>query len=174
MFYYRLSDPILQVDNRPSKEELEQLIEKELRVRGFACSKDEVINALDGGIKEAVERGDKYASAYIPVEVKQNGDYAASSRLLTEEEFLTLEDYTQFKAARLAKDIADGNIAVHPFRKKDKTSGCDYCSYHAVCKFDTKLSGFKYRKVLEEKDNSTLSADEFLDQMKQEMSDAVD
>ena len=169
MFYYTLSDPMLLVDSRPSSEELEQLIAKELRVRGFATSHDAVIDALDDGFKEARERGDKFASANIPVEIKKDGSYTASSRLLTEDEFVTLEEYTSFKASNIAKSIADGNIDIRPYRKKDKSSGCDYCPYHAVCKFDVKLDGFEYRKVMEEKDNSII-----IKQMKQEMSDAVD
>ena len=47
VFYYQVKNPVIEVAKQPSPEELERLIEKELRVRGLVCEEEAVIDALD-------------------------------------------------------------------------------------------------------------------------------
>ena len=42
--------------------------------------------------------------------------------------------------------IQDGEIKVRPILHGTET-GCDYCDYNGICKFDSKLEGFSYRQL---------------------------
>ena len=65
-------------------------------------------------------------------------------------------------ASRAGKKIFAGDISIHPY-SLDGKSGCDYCPYHTVCGFDTRMPGYSYHK-LEKFD----SADEILKRMENE------
>ena len=39
-----------------------------------------------------------------------------------------------------------GNTEIRPYRKR-LMSGCDYCPYHSVCGFDTRVEGFSFRDI---------------------------
>ncbi len=43
----------------------------------------------------------------------------------------------------LSKEILQGNIAIQPYSYQKKT-GCDYCKYHAICRFDPNIKGNEY------------------------------
>ncbi|MBR1634191.1 MAG: exodeoxyribonuclease V subunit gamma [Lachnospiraceae bacterium] len=156
VFYYQVKNPVIEVAKQPSPEELERLIEKELRVRGLVCEEEAVIDALDRGLSEAMANHEKYASTVIPVEVKKDGSFTAASRTVSEDDFAVMGDFVEYKAASIGNAVMNGETAVSPYRKQNGTSGCDYCPYHSVCGFDTKLNGFSFRRVLEEKDVDTV------------------
>ena len=54
--------------------------------------------------------------------------------------FLTVEG--------MSEDIMGGGIGIRPYRKEDDSTSCDYCPYHAVCRFDPRL-GQEYRNLKE-------------------------
>ena len=164
VFYYQVKNPMVEVAKQPGPEELERLIEKELKMRGLVCDETAVIDALDRGLSEAMGNGEKYASTVIPVEVKKDGQFTAASRVVEREAFAVLGDFVEYKASEIGSFIMDGKAAIRPYRKANGASGCDYCPYHSVCGFDTSLDGFSFRRVLEEKDAETV-----LGKMREEM-----
>jgi ATP-dependent helicase/nuclease subunit B len=38
----------------------------------------------------------------------------------------------------------------------ENKSGCDYCPYHTVCGFDTRIAGYEYRSLGEISDAETI------------------
>lgn len=164
VFYYQVKNPMVEVAKQPTPEELERLMEKELKVRGLVCEEEAVIDALDRGLSEAIENGEKYASTVIPVEVKKDGSFTAASRTVKQDDFAVLGDFVEHKAAEIGNAVMDGEARIRPYRKVNGMSGCDYCPYHSICGFDTRLDGFAFRRVLEEKD-----ADAVLERMRKEL-----
>lgn len=59
------------------------------------------------------------------------------------------------------KKIQEGEIKVQPILHGTE-SGCDYCEYNGICKFDSKLEGFSYRQL------KKLEPDEAVHKMKEE------
>ena len=59
------------------------------------------------------------------------------------------------------KKIQEGEIKVQPILHGTE-SGCDYCEYNGICKFDSKLEGFSYRQL------KKLESDEAVHKMKEE------
>ena len=49
-----------------------------------------------------------------------------------------------------------GNVAIRPYRK-NKQTGCDFCSYQAVCQFDPTMSDNSYRQLFDKKDDEVWS-----------------
>lgn len=55
-------------------------------------------------------------------------------------------DITNKNIERLTKDIIDGEISINPYeRGQDK--GCAFCPYKAICGFDIRNNGMKYREL---------------------------
>ena len=50
--------------------------------------------------------------------------------------------------------MMSGNIHIGPYKNKNGTS-CDFCSYSAICQFDTTVRDNKYR-ILNNKDNDEI------------------
>lgn len=166
VFYYQVKDPLIETDNEITESGLVELLGKELRVTGLVCDEREVVAALDKGFAEAFENNDRYASFVIPVSLKKDGNYSSASHVISRQDFDILEDFARKKAADIAGDILDGKMDIRPYIKKDSSSGCDYCPYHSVCGFDSRLMGYEHRKLLEEK-----APDTVLGLMKKELDD---
>ncbi len=54
--------------------------------------------------------------------------------------------YAKKKMEQIGEEILDGHIEAKPYRLGDST-GCDYCSYKGICRFDEKMEGYEYREV---------------------------
>lgn len=169
MFYYQVKDPIVAINETLPVEQIEYLIEKELKVHGLVCDQDSVIAALDQSLMKARENGETFSSTAIPVDVKKNGQYTTASRVLSRDDLAVLGDYVEKKAVTIGEQIMKGNVEIAPYRKQDGTTGCDFCPYHSICGMDNKLEGYRFRSVLEESDSETV-----LDRMRQELEDAVE
>lgn len=134
VFYYQIQDPI--VDK--AEQDIEQALLKKLKVDGIINLKDEVLARLDRNVQEE--------SLVVPIKLNKNGSLAKSSKALQEEDFNVLLEYAVKKVAGIHKEITEGNAPVHPYRKGQE-SGCDYCKYHYVCGFDTKIPGYAFREI---------------------------
>lgn len=78
-----------------------------------------------------------------------------------EEIIEVLKKHTLRTIYQSQKKIQDGEIQVHPILHGTE-SGCDYCDYSGICKFDPKLEGFSYRQL------KKLESDEAVQKMKEE------
>ena len=143
IFYYNIDDPMIaRVDETEVKTELL----KELKMNGLVNDKEQVIAWLDrafqgeNGLKESVK------SLVIPVETTKDGSLGKRSSVAKEKAFQWMGEYVNRKITEQGQEILDGNIAIAPYRLKDKTA-CDYCSFRGVCNFDPKLPGNEYRDL---------------------------
>jgi ATP-dependent helicase/nuclease subunit B len=96
---------------------------------------------MDSFDREARQKG---KSELFPIEYKKDGTPAARSGIVSGEDFRTITEYARRKAASCADRIMRGYAAVRPYRTGNE-SACTWCPYRAVCGFDEKIPGYRYR-----------------------------
>ena len=148
MLYYRVHDPIVEVEEKPGEEEEEivQRVQKELlgrlRMTGAVNSEDAVIEGLDAHFTGR--------SDVIPVERKKDGELTARSSVLSGEEFRVISDYVNLKIREIGTEILDGRIPLNPYRQAGGSAGaCTYCPYSRVCGFDRRIPGLSLIHISE-------------------------
>ncbi len=151
LFYYRVQDPI--VEKVQDEEVLEDAFLKELRPDGIVLDSPEVIGHLDREIDQS--------SQVIPVTKNKNGTLAKASKVLSEEEFAIISEFTNRQVRKVGTQILQGEASVSPY-KMDQQTGCKYCPYQAICGFDEKIEGYEYREL------EKLKAEEAMELMREE------
>jgi ATP-dependent nuclease, subunit B len=142
IFYYKIKDPLVK---RVEEAKLEFEILKELKLDGLVNQEPEVLRHMDKG-------GEK-TSNILPSLV---GHGAKST------DFELLGSYTKKKITDTKERILEGDIQVSPY-EYGKNTGCDYCMYKNICRFDKKVDGYAYRRF------SKMSQEQIFEQMKQEI-----
>ncbi|MBO5372404.1 MAG: helicase-exonuclease AddAB subunit AddB [Lachnospiraceae bacterium] len=153
IFYYHVKDPMIEAEGELPEEEVKQQILKELKLNGMLNETREVIEGMDTSLEGAVSVN----SDVIPVGVNKDGSIKKSSKAMHTGDFLALSSYVNETILHLGQRMMQGEISVAPYALADKT-GCDYCSYRAVCQFDSKIAGYEYRKLEEISDEKILEA----------------
>lgn len=141
ILYYHLDDPILELKEEKSPEEINQELRKALRMTGIVNEDEQVVEKIDASSGTAKE--------VLPLSRKKDGSFAANSLLMSRENIELVSGYATRKLKELGKDILDGEIGMHPYSRKDREA-CTYCPYKKVCGFDRKLPGCEMRTVKEE------------------------
>ena len=146
ILYYHIDDPILDIREEKTPEEIGEELKKVLRPTGIVNEDGEIIEKIDssaGTVKEV-----------LPLTRKKDGSYAANSLLMSRENIELVSRYVSGKLKELGKDILNGEIGMRPYSRKD-AEACTYCPYGKVCGFDRKLPGCEMR-VLPEEDRETV------------------
>lgn len=144
IFYYHITDPMVETDGTQSEEEIRRAILEQLKLNGLVNESPDVYGAMDTEISGT--------SSVIPVGLKSDGSLRATSKVASTYEFGVMRDYVREKIKKTGQDIFAGDVSVKPYQLDDR-SGCDYCPYHTICGFDVRIPGFGYRK-LEQFDNA--------------------
>lgn len=152
IFYYHISDPMVEGNGTESEEEIRHAILEQLKLNGLVNDNPEVYGAMDTEFSGN--------SSVIPVGLKTDGSLKATSKVASTYEFGVMSDYAKEKIIQAGKQIFAGEASVRPYRLAEKT-GCDYCPYHTVCGFDPRIPGYEYRQ-LQKFDNP----EEILEKMK--------
>ena len=155
MLYYRFDDPmldakesacILEEMGRSSEETARNMethsIRGHLRPKGLVGSEPEILEHLDRGLASGAS-----SSEVIPVKLLKKGGFAASSRVISQEEYQALRDELREKICLLAEDILEGRTDASPVRIRKDLSACTYCPYQNVCGFDVRIPGYDYRDI---------------------------
>ena len=137
IFYYNISDPMVEKEEDMEEEEKEAEILKTLRMNGLVNSREEAIAHLDRRIETE--------SDVIPVAYKAGLIQEAKSSVASEKRFSALTGFVNQKIKAMGREILDGRITVDPYKKGDRTA-CDYCPYHGICGFDLKTKGYGFRR----------------------------
>jgi len=146
VLYLKLDDPILRTDKNISKEEVEDMIIKSLRMNGLVLANARLIEAMDGDMGTE--------SNIINLKVKKDGSYA-NMPTVTSEEFESLRGHIRKTLADIGNEIMSGNIKNEPLKRKGVATACDYCEYKLICQFDKDL-GNKFKYINELKDDEVL------------------
>lgn len=146
ILYYRIDDPILEIREEKTPEEINAELRKVLRPSGIVNDDENIIEKIDastGAVKEV-----------LPLTRKKDGSFAANSLLMSRENIEIVSAYVSGKLKELGRDILNGEIGMHPYSRKDREA-CTFCPYSRVCGFDKKLPGCEMR-VLQEEDREIL------------------
>ena len=140
ILYFKIDDPIIKSKKPLTEEEIKNNILKELKMSGLLLKDISVVKAMDSDIESAY-------SLIIPAAIKKDGNFTATSSVVTEEQFDILRKYVNDKMAELCEEMLSGDIKIVPC-KNNNTPYCDYCDYSSVCQFDTSIENNKYKIVL--------------------------
>ena len=149
-FYFTVQDPLVQSEE-DVREKAEELIAKELRLKGVVLADAEVVDAMDSDIP-----GFSIGKVF-----NRDGTVGKQASAYLLDEMRALLGHAQKTAADLADAIRDGQIAVSPAAIGEKWSACDWCDYRAVCGLDPSLPG-SHKRPLEE-----MSREELIQKLKQ-------
>jgi ATP-dependent helicase/nuclease subunit B len=146
VLYFKMDNPVISGNVRMTDEEIERKVLESLRLKGLLLKDAKVIRSMDEDI-------DTY-SLVIPAKISKDGEVVSSSNrkekneeiILTEQEFDVLREYVLDTIGRILKELFDGNIAIEPYKNKDKIP-CTYCTYKSICQFDGKIKANKYRTL---------------------------
>ena len=84
-------------------------------------------------------------SLIIPARINKDGTLGKSSAA-TRPQFDNLRGHVRGKLALLCQEMADGNIAISPYKKNGHTP-CEFCKLSSVCKFDPGIKDNKYKFI---------------------------
>ena len=120
------------------------------KMSGAVLNDDDVITAM-----EKDRNGE-----YIPVKVNKDGSYSAYSKLVSQDQFDNLRDFSYELLEETAKKLHEGRIEASPL-KDGKSMPCEYCDYKSVCgNYPPRPSTIKhYSKDSAEKINEIMDAD---------------
>ena len=158
IFYYQIKHPMIDAEGNESEEVLREAIFEELKLNGLVHKEKDVYRAMDTDFSGN--------SKVIPVGEKTDGSLKATSKVASAEEFEAIGAYVKEKIAESGQQIFAGEVSAKPYQLNGQT-GCDYCPYHSVCGFDTRISGYQYKK-LETFDDSTAIIEKMKNWTKQE------
>ncbi len=131
MYYFHMQDPLL--DSNPKKT-VEELREKEMRLKGLTIDEDDIVQKVDNGPGSVI-----YAS--------RNGDgsLSARSKVVTETYYDSLLKHVNNKVKELGNRIYEGDIDIDPYAYKDEKA-CTYCKFSGICMFDATCHGMNYQR----------------------------
>ncbi len=138
ILYYHVYDPMVTPDKEMTEEEINAKIFASLQMNGVVNEDDKIVNMLD--------RTFETKSEVIPVERKKDGSLSTRSSVMSKEELQAVSDYVNQKIHKIGTQILHGDISINPY-EKGQADACTYCAYKAVCGFDSKIPGYKKRKL---------------------------
>ena len=140
LLYYHVEDPVVEAEGGTDEEDINEMIQKQLRMSGVVNAQDHVVELLD---KEMTDK-----SLVIPVERKKDGSFSARSSILSSEELAMVSDYVNHKVREIGREILAGHKEINPYETAKKDA-CEYCAYKKVCGFDGSLPGYEKRQLEE-------------------------
>ena len=124
-----------------NKENINQAILKEYKLKGLINSDAEVIDAMDIRLNEISK------SDIVPVTLKKDGGISARGSQVADE--TTIHKFIQHNKNNFietASNIMDGHTEVAPLKFEDKLP-CEFCSFQSVCHVDSLIDSKHYRHV---------------------------
>ena len=138
VLYFNLIEEKL--DKRKTKEEVEQDIKKNFRMKGLLASDVKLVKMMD----KSLETG---ASDIVPAYIKSDGSLSLQkSSVISLEQFKVLQKYIIKTIKGISKEILSGKIDIKPYYKAKKTP-CEFCAYKAICQFDKNKFGNDYNYI---------------------------
>ncbi len=157
VYYYNIDDPIL--EGKTGAGDHDEEIMKALRLSGLSNEDDPVLQSIDRRFQ--TESGDLPVSEESIVTdfgTDAKGNLKKRSTTVTTRDFTNIMEYTEKKLVHMSQEILDGHIEINPYRKEggEGKSGCDYCPYHGICRFNTRIAGNRYRIIKKKSDDDVL------------------
>lgn len=140
VFYFSLLEQMIKADKKITEQEIEQLIQKNFRMKGLILADVKIIKMNDNTL-------DTGSSKLVPAAITQSGAVNEKwTNGVNKEEFKILQDYIDYIIKQIAKEILSGKIDLKPYNKNGKTP-CEYCEYKTLCGFNTKQNNNRYHYI---------------------------
>ena len=150
LLYYSLDDPVIEIESSEidtdteqpefsDQEKLDAERMEKMKLQGFVNESPAVIQKMDHTCNQS-----------LPVKLDKNGDIKKSENVVSADQIRTIMELTRENIEELGSQIAEGKIAIEPYKNKSNT-GCDYCEFKNICHFDVKNGGNQYRRPDNEK-----------------------
>jgi ATP-dependent helicase/nuclease subunit B len=123
--YFHVTNPVVKSESRTDNEGIDELISKELMLKGIVPYDEKLLNAYD----------DKFAASLIKGTAKK--------KRVDMHGFEVIDKYLNKKIGSICSDILKGDISISP-TKKNKYVPCTYCPYGSICRFDPGEEGNSY------------------------------
>ena len=156
LLYYRVNDPLVRLGDTVTADEgyskatdifMGKQVEA-LRTTGLVNSEPESLAHLDRDLfnPDSMEPAGGASSMVIPVRLKKDGGFTASSSVMTTDEYHVMADHVKKVLIKSADGILKGDISITPY-SYDKMSACEWCSYRSICGFDLRIRGYGCREI---------------------------
>ncbi len=127
-------------------EENQEIIESELRkqfkMQGLILADSNIVKKMDTNLEKT---GGK--SNIIDASILKSGDVGKNDRNISRKQFEDLQVYIEKTIKQISSEILNGSIPIEPYYNvQSKATGCDYCQYKAICKFN-QVSQNSYRYI---------------------------
>lgn len=150
LLYYSFDDPVIEIESSEidtdteqpefsDQEKLDAERMEKMKLQGFVNESPAVIQRMDHTCNQS-----------LPVKLDKNGDIKKSENVVSTDQIRTIMELTRENIEELGSQIAEGKIAIEPYKNKSNT-GCDYCEFKNICHFDVKNGGNQYRRPDNEK-----------------------
>lgn len=149
-FYFRIDDPLIE-STEQVKEKVISELQGTLKMDGLCLDSVEVLRNLDLNLYE------QGGSDVIKVKLKNNGEFTKDSKVVDLEHFNALMIWVESMIREIGNSLLSGYIKAYPCRMGQFVS-CTYCSYGALCQFDTRFEGNDYKTLNPMDDESVLKA----------------
>lgn len=163
VLYYQIDDPMIEGKDTP--ESIENQILSALKANGYVNEDEQILVSYDKSFDtDANGLPPNMESQVAPFATNKSGGLKKTSKTLTTDDFIQLMEFTEKKLGLIHQEIMSGKIQVNPYRRMDSTkeSACDWCPYHGICRFDSRIHGNAYHSI------KKLTEDEVLSKIKQE------
>ncbi|MGN0554116.1 MAG: PD-(D/E)XK nuclease family protein, partial [Oscillospiraceae bacterium] len=122
VLYMHAKDNVPTLGRAPSEDD-------KLSYEKSGCKMDGIVLA-DRDIAGAMENG--LNGTFIPVKIKNDGDFYSTSSVISEDEIAALRKYSEDILKETAMGIKSGKIEAEPLINGN-VSPCSYCDYSSVC-----------------------------------------
>lgn len=153
VLYFNLIEPVIKSKNKHlTEEELEQEIRNNFKMNGLILGDVEVVKMMDNNFTAG-------NSNIIPAYIDKDGNVSKNKpSILEKEDFLALQNKVEKVIKQISEQIMSGEIAQKPvYFYKNKRTACEFCSYKAICGFDSKMCNNSYNFIPNLPKNEILS-----------------
>ena len=141
VLYFNLLEQIINSDKKLTKEEIEEKIKNNFKMKGLILGDVKVAIMQDNNLKPST------SSKIIPAYMDKDGNLSyKKSSSLTVEEFSKLKDFVNKTIIEISNEILNGNIELKPYYKNKKTP-CEYCEFKNICNFNSGIYKTGYRFI---------------------------
>lgn len=139
VLYFHVHNPLLQVKNKISPDEIETQMLKRFKTKGLISADTTVVRKMDSELETGY-------SQLIPVALKKDDTFYSNASVVSYEQWDQLRQFVRSKIKQIGQDISCGVVSIEPYQLGDRTP-CQFCDYKAVCQFDPMIEGNQYRKL---------------------------
>ena len=158
ILYFNLIEPVIKAKNKHlTEEQLEQEIRNNFKMNGLILGDVEVVKMMDNNLKTG-------NSNIIPAYIDKEGNLSKNKpSIIEKDEFKLLQNKVEKVIKQISEEILSGEITQKPiYLHKNKRTACEFCTYKAICGFDSKMCNNSYNYI------PNLSKNEVLYKLKNE------